>query len=88
MAMTTVELLKFTLASVAINKEELKKMRLEDKVTKMESLVLKLWEDPKFCVDKESEVDCNNFLDLVLKEVEKEIEVVKAGRSSTSSNAN
>lgn len=86
--MTNVELLKSTLARVANNKEELKKIGLEDKFTKMESLVLKLWEDPKFCVDKESEEEINNFLDLVLKEVEKQIEDVKAVLGSTSSNAN
>lgn len=80
--MASVEFLKVTLASVANNKEELKRMGLENKVRNMESLVLKLLEDPKFCVDKKSEVDCNNYLDLVLKEMERRL------NGSTLSNAN
>jgi len=66
---TKLELLKRILACVANNKGELTKMGLENKVTKMESLIMELWEDPEFCVDKESEVDFENYLSLVIKDI-------------------
>lgn len=86
------ELLKLILANVANNKE-VKRLGLENKLTKMESLFMERRKKPKLADDVLEDsvmdmIDVIHYVRLVKGEMDKEIQVRLANLASTSSNAN